>query len=320
MDLRQLRYFIAIVDSGSLSRAAERVYIAQPSLSQQVATMEDDLGVPLLLRSSQGVAPTEAGLTLYRHARQMLRQMEQLRAEVGCSAGEVGRVSIGLPTSVTSVLAVPLYDALHEAHPGIRLHLVESMSGNLADLLVSGRLDMAVLFKEADSRGLHVHPLLWDSLSLFATASTLRQAGLGGSVSPEGAAAVPLVLPGPGNALRQLIERIFAHAGCELDVVADVDALPILLELASRDNVGTILSTSLSYLAQRVGLSNLRLTGADTRRPVSLCWPSAAPASAAVQVTRRVVADVCRKLIATDRWPGATLGADSTVDAPAVIG
>lgn len=82
MDVRQLRNFVAIVDSGSLSKAAERLLIAQPSLSQQLRTLEEELQTQLLIRSAQGVVPTDAGKTLYRHARVVLRQMEQIREEV----------------------------------------------------------------------------------------------------------------------------------------------------------------------------------------------------------------------------------------------
>ena len=77
MDLRQLRYFVQIVESGSLAKASRQLFIAQPALSQQMARLEDEVGKPLLLRSSRGVTPTENGEALYHHAKFMLRQMEQ---------------------------------------------------------------------------------------------------------------------------------------------------------------------------------------------------------------------------------------------------
>ncbi len=86
MDLRAMRYFIAIVDQGSLTRAAEVVCVAQPALSQQLATLEKELGVPLVHRGAKGVKPTEAGRTLYRHARNILRQVEIAGARSGWRA------------------------------------------------------------------------------------------------------------------------------------------------------------------------------------------------------------------------------------------
>jgi len=91
MDIRQLRYFVQIVESGSLSKASRQLYIAQPALSQQLAKLEDQVGKPLFLRSSKGVSPTENGLALYHHARFMLRQLDQAlsiaRAETGAVQG-----------------------------------------------------------------------------------------------------------------------------------------------------------------------------------------------------------------------------------------
>ena len=130
MDVRQLRYFVNIVDYGSLGRAAEKLYVAQPSLSQQMARLEEELGVPLLLRSNHGVTPTAEGNALYRHARLVLRQMEQLKQEVSKGGGaESGTVALGLPTTMVSVLAVPLFERVQDKYPEIRLQFFESMSG-----------------------------------------------------------------------------------------------------------------------------------------------------------------------------------------------
>jgi LysR family nitrogen assimilation transcriptional regulator len=118
MDVRQLRYFVSIVDAGSLSKAAQKLFIAQPSLSQQIAGLEIELKTKLLLRSAQGVMPTTAGSVLYRHARLVLRQMEQIRADVrDDSGGEAGTVAVGLPTSIAAILATPLLCASANGFP-----------------------------------------------------------------------------------------------------------------------------------------------------------------------------------------------------------
>src|SRR5271156_217894 len=80
MDVRQLKYFVGIVDAGSFSKASQKLFVAQPSLSQQIANLEFELDTKLLLRSAQGIMPTAAGSVLYRHARQILRQMDRIRA------------------------------------------------------------------------------------------------------------------------------------------------------------------------------------------------------------------------------------------------
>lgn len=303
MDLRKLRYFVAIVDAGSLSKASERLHIAQPSLSQQIAAMEADLGLALLLRNSQGVVPTEAGNTLYRRARQLLRQFDQLRAEVTSSAGdEVGRVTIGLPTSVAALLAVPLVRAVRQRHPGIHLHVVESMSRSLDEQLASGRLDFAVLFRDAESRGIAAFPLLRDALAFYNKGGLAAPSAF---ISIRQLDGVPLVLPGPGNGLRQLIEQAFARAGASLNAVADVDSLPALLELAAGGEVGTLLSRGLSRLASARGLQQSAMLDPDMHRTVSLCWTTAAVGSSAVDAVRRLVVELCGTLRLEGAWDGA---------------
>jgi LysR family nitrogen assimilation transcriptional regulator len=101
MDLRQLKYFLAIADAGSFSKASQKLFVAQLSLSQQIANLEFELKTKLLLRSPQGITPTTAGSVLYRHARQILRQVDQIGADIRKDSGsEVGPVALGLPTTM----------------------------------------------------------------------------------------------------------------------------------------------------------------------------------------------------------------------------
>lgn len=138
MDIRHLKNFVAIVDRGSLSKAADQVYVAQPALNRQIAGLESELGAQLLLRSRRGVVPTEAGKVLYRHARTVLRQIERIHVEVALpGAGEIGPVPVGLPATMISVIGVPLFERVGARPPGIRLNLLEPMSGYLGDCWAS---------------------------------------------------------------------------------------------------------------------------------------------------------------------------------------
>jgi LysR family transcriptional regulator, nitrogen assimilation regulatory protein len=115
MDIRQLRYFVAITESGSFSQAAQKLFVSQPSLSQQIAGLETELKTQLLLRSAQGVAPTPAGSLLYRRSKELLRQVEQIKEEIHLENGlESGPVSVGLPTTIASVLGLPLFTRIRK--------------------------------------------------------------------------------------------------------------------------------------------------------------------------------------------------------------
>ncbi|MCA8251454.1 LysR family transcriptional regulator [Burkholderia multivorans] len=286
MDVKQLRYFSTVVEAGSLSKAAIKLAISQPSLSHLISTMEDDIGVELLLRSPSGVRPTEPGTTLYRHAKAILRQFDQMRTEVslGCN-NEVGRVAVGLPTSISTIIATQLFSELREKHPGIQLELFESMSGYLVELLANGRLDMAVLFRDVETTGITVVPLTTDTLSLYGLdslgkkrASTIRMRDLEG---------VPLVLPAKSSGLRLLVERAFAKEGIALNAVGDIDSLPTMLSIAAQGSVGTILSSALGRLPS-ASLTCRTIVEPELSRMTSLCIPNAVPqnaASRAVQTT-----------------------------------
>ena len=226
MDIRQLKYFVSIVDCGSLSKAAEQLCVAQPSLSQQIAGLEIELKTQLLLRSHRGVKPTEAGRALYLRARDVLRQVAQIPLAVQVNGTESGQVAIGLPTSVAAVFALPLYRYVRQNFPGIRLHIVEGMSGHLAELMANGRLDMAILFREAETRGVSVRPLFEEYLYVFGEIGGIRA---GEDVPLRRLAGLPLVLPSATNGLRLLIERALAREGIEPEVVADIDSLPTML-------------------------------------------------------------------------------------------
>lgn len=147
MNFRRLKYFVKIVDIGSLTQAAEVLHIAQPALSQQLATLEGELQQRLLIRSKRGVTPTEAGNILYKHATTILRQCEQAHSAVNCAGQSLtGQVSVGLALgSVSSRLAMPLLQAVREQYPGILLYLNENFPSTLNELVTAGRMDMAVI-------------------------------------------------------------------------------------------------------------------------------------------------------------------------------
>ena len=128
MDLRQLGFFVRIVESGSFSRAAKSLNVAQPSLSQRIKDLERELGVDLLHRSPTGVKPTDVGTIVADRARSILKQVDHLKTEVrGQAATPTGNVTVGLPTTMALHLTVPLVQQVREKLPGINLHVTEGI-------------------------------------------------------------------------------------------------------------------------------------------------------------------------------------------------
>lgn len=172
MDIRQLRYFAAIVEKGSFSRAAEFLRVAQPALSLHVRNMEADLGTSLLIRTPRGVEPTEAGAILLRHAHTILDQLAVARDEVrGHGNDPAGEVRLGLPGTIGEILAVPLITAVHRRYPRIRLRIAEAMSGFVLDWMREGRIDLGVLYNPAAEHRIITEALLEERLVFFGPAA-----------------------------------------------------------------------------------------------------------------------------------------------------
>lgn len=230
MDSKQLRYFVHIVECGSLSKASRQLLIAQPALSQQLAKLEQQVGRPLLYRSSKGVSPTPNGLALYNHARYMLRQFDQALSIARSEAGAVeGMVSVGLPATTVAAIGLALVRRVRDRYPSILLNVVEGMSGHIGQLMRHGQLDLAVLFSGDIAPDLAIEPLFEEELFLILPAHSRLVPAQRRSVTLAEAAALPLILPTGAHGLRQRITAAFEERGLSKNVVAEIDSLGLLM-------------------------------------------------------------------------------------------
>jgi LysR family nitrogen assimilation transcriptional regulator len=202
MDLRQLRYFIAIAEQGSFSRAANLLHIAQPALSLHVRNMEFDLGTPLLSRSPKGVVPTEAGEILLRNARIILDQFTIAEEEIrGHDNDPSGEVRLGLPGTISQILAVPLITAARTRYPKIKLRIAEAMSGFVLEWMRDSRIDLAVLYGNVSDKGISMVRILQEELVFFGPPEPITDVSLpenGEELSYNTIAQLPLILPSEG--------------------------------------------------------------------------------------------------------------------------
>ncbi len=225
MDLRQLGFFVRIVESGSFSRAAKSLNVAQPSLSQRIKDLERELGVDLLHRSPTGVKPTDVGTIVADRARSILKQVDHLKTEVrGQAATPTGNVTVGLPTTMALHLTVPLVQQVREKLPGINLHVTEGMSGHIQEWVLSGRIDVAILYSADPVPGLELELLLTEDLYLIA--ARRKHQNSPASLTLADVADFPLVLPGRDHGLRRNIERAALDAKVTLNVPVEVELAP----------------------------------------------------------------------------------------------
>ncbi|MYN26999.1 LysR substrate-binding domain-containing protein [Duganella levis] len=307
MELRQLRYFVAIVDHGSLSRAALILHVAQPALTQQLRQLEEELGVQLLHRSAQGVLSTDAGKVFYEHAQAILKQVADARSAVAQSAERPsGAVTLGLPHSISGALALPLLTATRAQYPEITLQLTEELTGNLGDQLKSGRLNLAVLFDDGQLGQFATTPLVEEELRFICR--TDRPYGEGEqSLTLQQALATTLILPGLQHGVRPRIESVARAAGLTVGNVIEINSIAILKSALLADMGATLLpSAPVLDELQRGTLRAQRIDQPSISRTVVLCYSRNIPLTNAATAISRLVRQVSERLCVDGLWPGAT--------------
>ncbi len=308
MELRQLRYFVAIADSGSFTKAAERVFVAQSALSHQLAQLEDELDAVLFNRSRRGAELTEAGQRFFPHAVSILRQADEARASVRQTDAEpAGKVVFGIPHSVSQALALPLLREVRERFPKIELELTEELTGNLSRQLRTGQIQLAVLFDDGHLAGFSVMRVLSEQLCLIepATGNTARAAGR--SVSLKQALSQPLILPASPHGVRPIIEAAAAAAGLPPpQVFADISSISILRTTLLAGLGRTLLPVM--PLQPEVDAGLLRATPVGSPRldrVLAICASAHMPRSHACQAVSGLVVSLMQRLCTSGQWRGA---------------
>lgn len=310
MELRQLKYFTRIVEIGSVTRASQSLHVAQPALSLQINRLEEELGKKLLMRSVRGVTPTEAGVAVYKQAQLILKQVEATHLIAHqADVGPAGRVAIGLPWTVTSVLGLKLLQHVRTHLTSVRLEVMEGPSSVLASMLAQGKLDLAVLFDASMDAGLRMKPLVSEPLMLVGARGTLEGRT---ATTLADVAVLPLLLLSRPNGIREVIERAWAAQGVRPQGVAEINAPALLIE-AVRAGLGfaVLPSCAMEGNLQRGELDAIELEGGTLTRTVYLCTSRLFELTLATEYVHGVVEQLIQQAVADGRWTGHWLGMPS---------
>lgn len=272
MELRQLRYLVALADELSFTRAAAREHIAQPALSQQVRRLEDEVGIALVERTTRRVALTEAGATLVARARRVLAEVSAADAELQALKGmESGHVSVGTmhtmgPIDVSLALAV-----FHKRHPAIELTVREQSSEELAEMLRDDELDLAFLSvtEQISSRGLGLQHLV--SEELVAVLSSEHPLAGRRRLRVRELEREEFISFREGARLRELLETAARHAGFEPQIKLESNESQRIRRLVARGMGVAILPRS-DAVGPGAEVAVAALTEPALSREIALAW------------------------------------------------
>jgi LysR family transcriptional regulator, nitrogen assimilation regulatory protein len=303
MDIRQLRYFLAIAELGSITRAAGHLNVAQPALSLHIKNMEAHLGTRLLTRSRAGTVPTEAGLLLMHRARAILDDLARAEDEIRTlDADPTGQVRIGLPGTISGLIALPLMEQARQSYPRITLTIAEAMSGFVADWIGEGRIDLAVLYDVAQLEGLVSRPLLEEELVVLWPGDA--------DAAPEQSLTalhdVPLVVPSGAHGLRQLIDTACQTLGFAPQIAVEIDSYSSIKQLVSAGFGASILPAHAATEEIRQGsLKISHIAEPGLWRGVHLVTSDRRPKTRAQEAIHQLMREVIGDFVTNGKWSSA---------------
>ena len=243
MELRQLRYFLAVADNGSLSKASAVLGIAQPALSRAVRQLEEALHTLLFYRHGRGIRLTETGAQFQATVDPLIRSLVQASDDLRAGAGvPVGSIAFGMPPSMSALLGARLVETFLKRSPQVKLQIIDAFSGYVNEWLVAGRLDLAIINGARRSAHVSMDPLLTVDLFHVALRSMVDASERDQrTVSFDRLLGAPLILPGRHHGLRRQLEAAAQSKGAKLNVIVEIDALEALKELVRRGVAATVL-------------------------------------------------------------------------------
>lgn len=306
-ELRRLRYFVKVAELGSVTRASEMLHIAQPALSQHLRSLEGELGVQLLARGSRGVTLTEAGHRLYYEARELLANVKALVERVKDDANDPeGEVAIGVGQSIGSQLILPLLELATERMPRVRIQIREMMSGLMPELVRSGAVDFALSYNTVSGNGINAVTMLSESMCLVGQRRFVErhlQSHRAGELRFRELEGIPLYLARRTHIMRELIERTARAKGISLSILAEVDSLYIMKELAIGGAGCSVLShANVSRELEHHDLYVGRIIAPHIRRDICFVRRSGQALPRAAREIASLAAEVLTRMVEEDVW------------------
>lgn len=278
IDLRRLRYFIAVCEHGGFSRASSSIGVAQPALTRQIKLLEKEIGLPLFNRTGRGAEPTDEGRYLLARSREHLEGLDGLMRELRQrSSAPSGHVVLGICPTIAPIFLDDLLHFARESHPNLTVSVIEAYGGDLDTMMRRDEIDLALTYNPQKPNDVDVTDLFSERLAVVTSGEVRGDPGP--RTLPE-IAAMRLVLPTRIHALRGIIEGVSRRRGLMLEPELELDSLEAVKALIGRPRqYATILPFCSVRREVELGqLSCFAIDDADMRRTVAVVVPRHAPA------------------------------------------
>jgi len=295
MEIRHLRYFVAMAETGSLMKASERLHVAQPALSVHLANLEAELGTTLVTRSNRGVELTPDGAFLYDRAVTLLKyHQDSVSALKDRNARPSGYVSIGLTSAMPSLLAADLYRAAREEMPDVSLYLVDASTSALYEWLQEGRIDLITCFNLPETPELESVPLYWEDYCLVGRNNGEPHSD---EIDFEDILDLPLAMPSASTTLRKALDDAAARRGLQLAPRFETESAQALKALARSGECFAVLPRACVHEDVVSGvLQARRVVNPDMRGLMTLVSLASRPLGPAQLAVRDLVQRLTRKM------------------------
>lgn len=307
MDIRQLRYFQHVAETGSFSRASALLRISQPAVSRQVQKLEQELGTDLFVRHGYGVKLTEAGTLLLERSRGLLRLLAHTKAEIAAGTQEpAGNISLGIPPAAGNYLVPLLVERYRSQYPRVFLQVLTGFSGYLQEWMVNGKLDVAVLHNPTPMKGVTITPLMIEQTYVVGPPDS--NLGRGSPVTLRDLEGLPLILPSRSHNLRSYFENLAAQQGVRLSLILEVDGQSIIKALVKRGLGYSVLTQGAIHEDLKHGeLIAVPFAPPGIAWTLALAERNQSPPSPTVAQLKEAIRQSCRELIEMGTWPGQSV-------------
>jgi DNA-binding transcriptional LysR family regulator len=292
MDLKSLRYFVAIADTGSFTAAAAKVRVAQPALSRHMRELEGELGVALLRRTARGAVLTQEGAVLYESARRILAEAEQVKHQLIAQA-QLGQatITVGASPTLSRVLLPGLFERCDSSLGGFRIAVREAFTPTLSDWVERGLVDVAFLTNPDGSRDYALHHLYTEPFALV-TAAPRRVDRI---VPASQLADIPLLLT---SFHRSVVQRQLDVVGGRLNVHAEIDSVDSIRELVMQGRWATLMPVSVFSEQRAAGTAVVsEISGVQLNRLLMLAVRRDGAGNPGIALFSDIVKAQCAQLV-----------------------